>query len=62
MLPFCAQNATMLSVEGHEQRPSVRSEANLSAVGGRDIFLVKLDASSDYKWAIRGGSTLNDFG
>jgi hypothetical protein len=42
--------------------PSDTSVAILTSAGGSDIFILKLDGSGAYQWAIRGGSTGNDFG
>ncbi len=40
--------------------PSIGS-AELTSAGSADIYVLKLDAAGDYQWAIRGGSTADDF-
>ena len=38
------------------------ASANLASAGGNDAFLQKLDSDGNYAWAIRLGSTSNDYG
>src|SRR5688572_17920960 len=35
---------------------------NLTAAGGDDIYISKLDASGNFLWAKQMGGTLNDYG
>lgn len=35
---------------------------NLTSAGGQDIFVSKLDTNGNFQWAIRAGSTGDDFG